>query len=320
MPWLKGNLHCHSTNSDGHASPEGVAAYYRSIGMDFVTISDHNRLTSPAEYVAALSEDQAAIPCCEYTGAKSCHVVAVDVERAVSPEAGQNDRLPIEILQDGVDRTREAGGVPVLCHPCWNWAYDDSDILQLTDVSHFEVFNAAPDCNSYPVAGRSAPEEIWDRVLSAGHWMYGVATDDAHWYDNGETIGKPPTVGSLGGKGWCVVWAEELSRAAIRSSFEAGRFYASTGVELTDYRVSEGGMSVAARLWCDQRVVVEFIGAGGEVLAREYAATAFYRFRGDEGYVRARILDSSGGIALTQPVFTRSIEDEISWTSVAARR
>jgi len=136
MPWYSGNLHCHSTNSDGHLSPEEVARFYRAIGMDFVTLSDHNRLTPVAEYSAALSGG-VAIPCCEYTAPKSCHVVAVDVETAVAPVDDQSDWSASQILQDGIDKTLAAGGVPVLCHPCWNWAFDGKDILELEGATHF---------------------------------------------------------------------------------------------------------------------------------------------------------------------------------------
>jgi predicted metal-dependent phosphoesterase TrpH len=122
MPWYQGNLHCHSTNSDGHLSPVEVAEFYRAIGMDFITLSDHNRLTPIAEYADGLS-GAVGIPCCEYTGPRSCHVVAVDVERASAPTGDPREWPPLRILQDGIDATLAAGGVPVLCHPCWNWAF-----------------------------------------------------------------------------------------------------------------------------------------------------------------------------------------------------
>ena len=41
MTPLKGDLHVHTTASDGHEAPEAVAAYYREAGFDFMVISDH---------------------------------------------------------------------------------------------------------------------------------------------------------------------------------------------------------------------------------------------------------------------------------------
>ena len=315
MPWYKGNFHCHSTNSDGHSSPVEVAASYRAMGMDFVTLSDHNVLTAVEEYAAALGSDCVGIPCCEYTGNRSAHVVAVDVDRAVAPGAELAQASVAEILQDGITQTAAAGGVAVLCHPCWNWTFEHETILGLEGVTHFEVFNAAPDCNSYPTGGRSAPEEIWDRALSAGARIYGVATDDAHQHWSAGEGGRPLNHLPLGGRGWVVVKAAGRSREAIRRAFEAGRFYASTGVELATYRVTREAVTVGAKLWAHERVVTEFIGAGGEVLDRQVGTDATYRFTGRETYVRARLADTGGCFAFTQPVFLDAIDDAVAWTA-----
>ena len=46
--WYKGNLHTHTTQSDGAVSPEEMMACYRKAGYDFLALSDHNRLTRVA--------------------------------------------------------------------------------------------------------------------------------------------------------------------------------------------------------------------------------------------------------------------------------
>jgi hypothetical protein len=42
VPLLKGNLHAHSTFSDGHYAVEDVIARYRELGYDFLAITDHD--------------------------------------------------------------------------------------------------------------------------------------------------------------------------------------------------------------------------------------------------------------------------------------
>jgi hypothetical protein len=37
----RGNLHTHSTQSDGHLSPENVCHLYREMGYDFIALTDH---------------------------------------------------------------------------------------------------------------------------------------------------------------------------------------------------------------------------------------------------------------------------------------
>lgn len=47
LPFFKGNLHCHTTVSDGKLSPDEVVALYRDLGYDFLALTDHRRLSAP---------------------------------------------------------------------------------------------------------------------------------------------------------------------------------------------------------------------------------------------------------------------------------
>ncbi len=44
--WYKGNIHCHTTESDGALSPGGVIWCYQAGGYDFLAITDHNTITT----------------------------------------------------------------------------------------------------------------------------------------------------------------------------------------------------------------------------------------------------------------------------------
>jgi hypothetical protein len=41
MPWLRGNLHAHTTYSDGVQKPAQLIAAYEALGYDFLAITDH---------------------------------------------------------------------------------------------------------------------------------------------------------------------------------------------------------------------------------------------------------------------------------------
>ena len=43
--WYKGNLHTHTTESDGDADPEFVVNWFMEHGYDFLVLSDHNHRT-----------------------------------------------------------------------------------------------------------------------------------------------------------------------------------------------------------------------------------------------------------------------------------
>src|SRR5437867_7370821 len=44
MGWLRGNLHAHTTYSDGVKTPQELLAEYETLGYDFLAITDHEGL------------------------------------------------------------------------------------------------------------------------------------------------------------------------------------------------------------------------------------------------------------------------------------
>lgn len=48
MARLRGNLHAHTTYSDGAAAPADLVAAYQALGYDFLAITDHDDLISAA--------------------------------------------------------------------------------------------------------------------------------------------------------------------------------------------------------------------------------------------------------------------------------
>lgn len=77
---------------------------------------------------------------------------------------------------------------------------------------------------------------MWDQVLSRGVVIWGVASDDTHELKAGSLVGTAGA-GAGPGKGWIVVRAEHLTADAITQAIDKGDFYASTGIELNDYKI-----------------------------------------------------------------------------------
>ena len=50
----------------------------------------------------------------------------------------------------------------------------------------FEVFNGHPTVNNLGGGGVPGLEEVWDRILSSGKLLYGIAVDDAHTFKRPE--------------------------------------------------------------------------------------------------------------------------------------
>jgi len=296
--WYKGNTHCHTLNSDGDEYPRRVIRWYRDHGYNFVTISDHNHITE-VQYLDSDDKDDFILIQSEevsdsYQGSP-VHLNAHNISSLVEPQHGESIA---ETLQNNIDAIREAGAVPQINHPNWKWSFTDVEMSQLTGVLLFELYNICYDCNNFAAGGRPGMEDIWDKVLSRGVLMYGVASDDAHDY-----VGEFHPKKSNPGTGWIMVRATSLTPQAVMTAMEEGDFYATVGVVLKDIRITEKEYRVEIEPFRDNTYTTSFIGKDGKILKETYDTTANYTFKGDELYVRARIFESSGKFACTQPVF-----------------
>ena len=99
------------------------------------------------------------------------------------------------------------------------------------------------------------------------------------------------------------VLAPELSEPAILQALDQGSFYASTGVELAELERSGQGVKLTIKRQGIEEFRTRLIGKGGKVLAEEIGLEVAYQLKPGDGYVRAKIEDSNGRIAWTQPVF-----------------
>lgn len=297
--WYKGNLHTHTTESDGDADPRTVARWYRQHGYDFLVLSDHNLVTN-LEYGAGRRRFRKPlmIPGEEVSvrirnGTVPIHVNGIGITKLVKPVDAEGI---VPTLQANVDATLQAGGIASINHPNYEWAFDHESIRQVKNVSLLEVYNGHPATNVHGGPGKYSYEEIWDGVLSAGRAIFGVATDDAHKYhDFGPKMGNP-------GRGWVMVRAVALSVEAIMDGLASGAFYSSTGVTLSTLDVSQDSIRLTVEQEPGLIYATRFTGKGGAILAEVSGVEAEYSPRGDEGYVRATVLSSSGARAWVQPV------------------
>jgi hypothetical protein len=96
------------------------------------------------------------------------------------------------------------------------------------------------------------------------------------------------------------VEAESASLGAVLEALRAGRFYASSGLALADYRASAGELA----LELVEPARIELVGAGGLVL--EVVDGTEARFEPSayrSPYLRVRATDATGRKLWTQPLF-----------------
>lgn len=217
--WLKGNLHTHSTKSDGALTPEQVANFYASNGYGLLSITDHEKLTKLSH------EKLVLIPGIETSAGETrvgygYHLIVLGVE---DEERVQRLRRSVEELMDFVE---ESGGLTFVAHPYWS-SLTIEDLVGLGKHIGIEVYNTG--CDVECAKGFSTVH--WDGVLAHGRLIYGLAVDDAHRYVS-------PPIDALGG--WVWVKVETPSAEDVLNSLRKGLFYSSMGPVVEDFSYGDG--------------------------------------------------------------------------------
>lgn len=297
--WYKGNTHTHTLNSDGDSTPDDVVRWYREHGYHFLVITDHDYFTNANGLNAAIGAEEQfivikGIEASYGIESKAVHINGLNPEHYLLPEEGAT---VVDTIQKNVDAIRDAGGVPHINHPNYRWSITADDLKQITNCKLFELFSGHPRINNYGGGGMPGVEDIWDNVLSSGKIFYGLAVDDAHAFKqpwNRDTA-RP-------GQGWIMVKAERLTADAILEAMENGDFYSSTGVEIEKFEVDDSSLNITIKETGTTKFRTQFIGKNGKVFKEDTVNPATYHFAGYEMYIRAKVLDSNGRIAWTQPV------------------
>jgi hypothetical protein len=298
--WFRGNTHAHSTRSDGDLPPDEVVEWFRGHGYDFVCITDHFVASEPGFAESRSDKDFLVIPGQELTtlaGGIPVHVNALGTE-VTTPEPKTGDVG--DVLGEMVRLARTKTEVVSINHPNFYAAFTAEEMMRIPDPFLLEIFNGHPQVFNEGWPGRPSVEAMWDALLTAGKQVYGVACDDSHHYL--PEVRRPAPSYAAPGLGWVCVRAEDLTAQGILDSLLHGRFYASTGVELSEVGVESGEYQVEAAPGMPM-CKFQFVGSGGAILSEGTGSSAVFNMEGVTGYVRVRVVGERGKMAWTQPVF-----------------
>ncbi len=294
--FFRGNLHTHSTLSDGRLPPGEVCRRYRAQGYDFIALTDHfvGLYGYPvADTTGFRGDGFTTILGAElHSGAMSngeiWHVLAVGLP-ADFAVADAPDFAPVAGQESGPEiarRAREAGAFVAVAHPQWGGlAFEDA--MSIEAAHAVEIYN-------HGCAVEAARGDGWhmaDLMLSAGRRVTAIATDDAHF-------ASPDAFG-----GWVMVKAGENAPEALLAALKAGQFYASQGPELRNVCVEDGEIVVESS--AVERVIVQghasaAICEAGQSLTRVRMSLAKFA---ESPWVRVTVLDSAGGAAWSNPIW-----------------
>lgn len=260
------------------------------------------------------------------SGSGGPHVNALNLRELIPGESAPSRTDLIQKYIDAVRAQSEKHGVPMMAHVNHvNFAegVTTEELVAVRGLEFFEVYNGHHDVHNWGNAARGMPatEVHWDVVQSLklledpAYTLYGVATDDSHHYSDWRVGRANP------GRGWVMVRAERLEAAVLIDAMKRGDFYGTTGVLLKN--VTHDASALALEIDAQEGVTytTQFIGTRrgfdalsgptvdadgqpvprgsrrysdqiGIVLAESTGLSPRYVFKGDEWYVRARVISS----------------------------
>jgi hypothetical protein len=297
--FFRGNLHTHSTGSDGIYSPQEVCDRYQAQGYDFIALTDHfvglfnypitdTALCRNAEFTTLIGAEL-------HTGSMAngnlWHLLGIGLPLDFTPPLAPHFK-PVDGSESAASiaqRARDAGALVVIAHPHWS-GMSLADARTITAAHAVEVYNHGCAVDN----DRGEAFLILERLLNQGTRLNLIAADDAHF-------NTPDHFG-----GWVMVKATENTPDALLDALKNGTYYASTGPDIHDIRFVDGAVEVECS--AASTIVVQGNGTStatlhGERMTHERLSLA--RVAGSP-WLRITIIDKAGKRAWSNPVW---IED-----------
>lgn len=287
--FYKGNLHTHSTASDGRLTPEEVCGVYREAGYDFMALTDH--FLMPYQYPLTDTRPYRTEGFTTLLGAELhagstelghlWHILAVGLPLDFAPPTEDEDGPGI------TRRALDAGAYVAVAHPAW-YGITEVDVLSLGDEVHaIEVYNGTSADHNDKAWGW----DVFDLLTMRGHRYTTCATDDAHFQPHRADVGL----------GWVMVKADALTPEALLEALKAGHYYSSTGPSIYDVQITPGDKVVVR---CSPAARVFIVGhgwnaasvSGNGIMAAELDLGPF-----KSPFGRVIVRDAQGRVAWTNP-------------------
>ena len=292
----RGNLHTHSTRSDGVLDPAEVCRRYRAEGYDFMALTDHLIGlygypivdTVPFRDVGFTTLLGAELHSGPMLNGDLWHILAVGLPADFAPPNTPHFGV-IDGMETGPEiaaRAVAAGAFVAIAHPQWSG-------LTLTDARSMPAAHAVEIYNHGCAVGADRADgfAIADLLLSEGRSLSIVATDDAHFTE-------PDHFG-----GWVMVKAVENEPDALLAALKAGEFYSTQGPELRSVRVTDEMVEV------DCSAVMTVIVQGHATAAKAVqgrsltrATVPLDRLSGSK-WLRVTVIDAAGKRAWSNPIW-----------------
>lgn len=284
----RGNLHSHTTRSDGGLPVEELIAAYRRQGYDFLAVADHfmERFGFPIVDTRPFRDDAfttligAELHAPSLSHGDPWHLVATGIPLDFEP-TGRDETGP-----QLAARAIAAGAFLTIAHPAW-YSLSLVDALTIEGAHAVEVYNHT----AHFYNDRGDASQMIDQLLMNGRRVNLVAADDTHLNAHPDAFG-----------GWVWVKAPSLDPDVLLAALKAGDFYASQGPVIHHAAIVEGMLEIAHSP--ARSVFLTGPGFRAESIRGEHLTDSRIPLDKFEGtYCRATIIDEHGRKAWLNPIW-----------------
>ncbi|MBQ2743167.1 MAG: PHP domain-containing protein [Oscillospiraceae bacterium] len=333
--FYKANLHCHSTVSDGHWTPEEIKKRYMEKGYSVVAYTDHhifyphNELCDES-FVAlngvefGVNNIVDGVPANKFR--KNCDIcmIALSPDIRFQPCWNKEQNVPASWSAESAPLPDKYKQVALFdkARSSFKMNYTPEVINSMIDegrkcgffVTHnhptwsreeygdyirYEGMHAMEICN-YGSACSGFDEhnsKIYDEQLRAGKRLYCIATDDNH--------NRPKKPDSFGG--FTMIKAEKLTYEGITTSLLKGNFYASEGPLIEELYLEDGQVHIATSP--AQAIFITKPGKNVAIRKEEgkLISGACFDVEADDIYFFITVVGKNGEKAYTNAYFTEDL-------------
>lgn len=164
--WYRGELHCHSTHSDGDSTPAQIIAAAETLDLDFLALMDHNNITHTVELERLTTPNLVLIPGYEVTTYRG-HWNAWGADTWIDFRV-----LTPEMTAQVIAFANAHGALTSCNHPRPygpSWEYED-----VTGYRCVEVWNGPWRLQN------TIALDFWERRLRQGQRLVAVGGSDMH--------------------------------------------------------------------------------------------------------------------------------------------
>lgn len=257
LGWYSGDLHVHSSHSDGKNPISQIVQSMVASGLNFAALTDHNTVAGLEQWQSTANEDFLPISGLEVTtftyedsvaSQKSKgfgHQNAIGVSSLVGVKDAKNDSIwqryiysNFEDVQNAIDETHANGGLYMLNHPFWMGGWPNGTISTWGDISDYDAIEV---WNGWPVpylpeeyANRTNMDntmaiQAWFEILNAGNKVSGWGTSDTHDVYGLRGVNEPTRYRTVSGNARTYVHSGDLNTSSVMSSLESGRAFITSG-------------------------------------------------------------------------------------------